>query len=672
MAFKLNWGILSTGNIAHSFAKGLAHSHTGRLVAVGSRSQESANKFAGEFGLARADGSYDALLADPEVQAVYIATPHPQHVEWVIRAAEAGKHVLCEKPIGLNHAEAMVAAEACREHNVLLMEAFMYRCHPQMAKVVELIRGGAIGKVGLIQAAFGFAAGFNPTSRLWSNALGGGGILDVGGYPVSMVRLIAGASAGQPFANPVSVAGVAHLHPETGVDVYAAATMKFANDVVAQVSTSIGLQQENSVRIFGTGGTLHIPNPWIPTVEGGETKLYLQPAGAAVPTELTIEAKGWLYACEADAFGAAVEGNQRDVPQMSVADTLGNMAALDAWRASAGFVYESEKPANYLHTISRRPLAKRADAIMKHAPLAGLDLPVSRLIMGADNQLTMPHAAAMFDDYFQRGGNAFDTAWVYGNGLQEQLLGQWIKNRDLRSQVVVIAKGAHTPCCTPEWLTKQLIESLGRLQMGHADIYFMHRDNPEVPVGEFVDVLNEHVKAGRIKVFGGSNWTIERMAAANRYAKRKGLQGFGALSNNFSLAHMIEAPWTGCLAASDEESRRWLKKTQTPVFAWSSQAHGFFTERHSAGKNAKYYLSNCWYSEDNWKRRERAIALAQKKGVAPTNIAAAYVLHQPFPTFALIGPRLLSETVNSLESLKVELTRKEVDWLDLRSDSPGR
>jgi len=284
----------------------------------------------------------------------------------------------------------------------------------------------------------------------------------------------------------------------------------------------------------------------------------------------------------------------------------------------------------------------------------------------------MPHAAAIFDDYFERGGNTFDTAWVYGSGLQERLLGQWIKNRGVRSEVMVIAKGAHTPFCTPEWLTKQLFESLDRLQLGHADIYFMHRDNPEVPVGEFVDVLNEHVKAGRIRIFGGSNWTIERLAAANRYAKRKGLQGFGALSNNLSLARMIDAPWTDCLSASDEESRRWLKKTQIPVFAWSSQASGFFTDRGNAGKLADPWLVRVWYSDENWKRRERAVALAAKKGVAPTNIAAAYVLQQPFPTFALIGPRQLGETVSSFDALKVELTRQEIDWLDLKRDNPGR
>jgi len=667
MSSTLNWGILSTGRIAGIFAKGVARSASGRVVAVGSRNAESAQKFASEHGLPRAHGTYEALLADPEVQAVYIATPHPQHVEWIIRAAEAGKHVLCEKPIGLNHAEAMVAAEACREHDVLLMEAFMYRCHPQTAKIVEIVRSGSLGIVGLVQATFGFAAGYDPASRLWANALGGGGILDVGCYAVSMTRLVAGAVSKEPFADPVSVTGAGRLHPQTGVDLCAAATLKFASGLVAQVATSIALSQDNSVRIYGTQGWLHVTDPWIPSPEGGATRMTLHKDGTS--TEIVVEATHPLYSLEADAFAAALEKNLRSVPQMPVSDTLGNMAALDAWREAVGLVYESEKPEAYLHTMSRRPLLKSPDAPMKYAPVAGLPLPVSRLIMGVDNQRSMPHAAALFDAYFERGGNTFDTAWVYGGGLQEKLLGQWMKNRGVRSDVVVVAKGAHTPFCTPEWLTKQLLESLDRLQTSHADLYFMHRDNPEIPVGEFVDVLNEHVKAGRIKVFGGSNWTIARMAAANRYAKRKGLQGFGALSNNFSLAQMIAAPWTDCLSASDADSRRWLKKTQTPVFAWSSQAYGFFTKRADAGKLSDPWMVRCWYSEDNWRRRERAIELAAKKGVAATNIAAAYVLHQPFPTFALIGPRALGELVGSLDALKVELTPKEVAWLDLSRET---
>ena len=176
-------------------------------------------------------------LADPGVQAVYIATPHPQHVEWAVRAAAAGKHVLCEKPAGLTHAEMVIMAEAARAHSVLFMEAFMYRCHPQTAKIVEMVRQGLLGEIKLIQSAFGFNAPFDPGSRLWSNATAGGGILDVGCYPVSMARLLAGAAVGAPFLDPVEVTGAGQLHPETGVDLVAAATLRFPTGLVAQVSS---------------------------------------------------------------------------------------------------------------------------------------------------------------------------------------------------------------------------------------------------------------------------------------------------------------------------------------------------------------------------------------------------------------------------------------------------
>ncbi len=663
------WGILGAGRIAGVFARGVAASQSGRVVAVGSRASDSAQKFAAAHDIARAHGSYETLLADPEVEAVYIGTPHPQHAEWVVNAAEAGKHILCEKPMGLNHAEAMVMVQAAREHGVVLMEAFMYRCHPQTAKVVELIRDGALGTVGLVQAAFGFKSDYDPASRLWSNALGGGGILDVGCYPVSMARLVAGAAAGRAFLDPDSVEGAGVLHPESGVDVHAAATLRFPNDIIAQVSCGVGLNQDNVVRIYGTEGWLLVPSPWVVNRDGGVSKLLLHRPGAAAPEEIVVEA-GPLYALEADAFAAAVRAGLRDVPQMSTDDTLGNLAALDRWRAAIGLVYESEKPEAFTHTIKRRPLAVRADAVIPRAEVPGVRLPVSRLVMGCDNQRAMPHAAAMWDDYFERGGNTFDTAWLYGRGRQERLLGHWMKHRGLRDQLVVIGKGGHTPFCTPEGLTCQLSESLERLQTDRVDIFFMHRDNPDLPVGELVDVLNEHVRAGRIGIYGGSNWSIERVAAANRYAKRKGLQGFGALSNNFSLARMVEPVWGGCVAASDPASRKWLKKTQLPHFAWSSQARGFFTDRAGRDKLGDAELTRCWYADDNFERRERAVALAAKKGVSPIAIAAAYVLAQPFPSFALIGPRTIAETVSSLECLRVELTPREVAWLNLERERP--
>src|SRR5438552_868601 len=147
MADKLNWGILGTGNIAKAFAKGIAASRSGALVAVGSRSQASADNFGVEFNVPRRHASYDALLADKNVHAVYIATPHPLHAEWSIKAAEAGKHILCEKPMSINHAEAMVVLEAAHRNDVFFMEAYMYRCHPQTQKLVELVREKIIGEV---------------------------------------------------------------------------------------------------------------------------------------------------------------------------------------------------------------------------------------------------------------------------------------------------------------------------------------------------------------------------------------------------------------------------------------------------------------------------------------------------------------------------------------------
>ena len=353
MNTSLNWGILGTGRIAGVFARALAHSRTGRLAAVGSRSPEKAGAFVQEFAGAAAHGGYGALIADPAVQAVYLATPHPDHAAWAIRAAEAGKHVLCEKPLGLNLAEATAVAAACRGHGVLLMEGFMYRFHPQTAKIVALVRGGALGTVGLVQAAYGFAAAYAPGHRKWADHFGGGGILDVGCYTVSFARLIAGAAGSPPasgadqawpFADPEAVTGAGYLHPAEGTDSYAAATLKFPGGLVAQVACGVGLQQDNAARIYGTAGWLHVPAPWILHRDGGPSKLYLHRPGAPAPEEIVVECPDRVYALEADAFAAAVARGAREVPEMPVADTLGNMAALDAWRAAIGLVYQKEKP----------------------------------------------------------------------------------------------------------------------------------------------------------------------------------------------------------------------------------------------------------------------------------------------------------------------------------------
>ena len=202
--------------------------------------------------------------------------------------------------------------------------------------------------------------------------------------------------------------------------------------------------------------------------------------------------------------------------------------------------------------------------------------------------------------------------------------------------------------------------------MDYVDIYMMHRDNPDVPAGEFIDVMNEHQKAGRMRTFGVSNWPLERVRKANAYARRKGLNGIAAVSNHLSLARMVDPVWGGCLTAADAESRKWFARAQLPLLAWSSQSRGFFVHGNPNDRSNDE-ITRCWYADDNFERLERARALARERGVEPINIALAYVLHQPFAIFALIGPLTLAEIRSSLHGLDVELTPREMRWLNLEA-----
>ncbi|HLG64463.1 MAG TPA: Gfo/Idh/MocA family oxidoreductase [Ktedonosporobacter sp.] len=340
MVDSLNWGIIGAGGIARIFARGLAQSQTGTLLAIGSRAQETADLFGEEQHVPRRYGSYQALLDDQDVQAVYIATPHPMHAEWAIRAAEAGKHILCEKPLALNYREALSIVEAARRHDVFLMEAFMYRCIPQTAKLVELVQAGAIGEVQVIQASFSFHAPFQPEGRLWSNALGGGAILDVGCYCTSMARLIAGVATGIDFAEPTSVTGAAHVGVMTRVDEYAVASLTFPGDIIAQLFTGVQAMGNNTVHIFGSEGSIQVPVPWAPRSQDGACVILLQRHDEEKAQEIVVMGNEDLYAIEADTVACYLEARQ--APMMSWDDSLGNMKTLDQWRAAVGMVYDAE------------------------------------------------------------------------------------------------------------------------------------------------------------------------------------------------------------------------------------------------------------------------------------------------------------------------------------------
>lgn len=336
---KLQWGIIGTGGIAHKFALGLAESRTGKLAAVGSRSLESAKKFTAEFP-ATAHTSYEALLADPQVEAVYISTPHPLHAEWAIKAADAGKHVLCEKPLTINLAQTKTVIDAAKRNNVFLMEALMYRCHPQTIKLVELIRSKIIGEVRVIQATFSFSTGdYNLEGRLLNNKLAGGGILDVGCYCTSMARLIAGAAVGKPFDEPEEFLGTGHVGAQSRVDEYAVASLKFPSGILAQLACGVQLNLESNVRITGTEGSIVVPSPWVVTLAPGFSKIII--FKDHVPREIVVEAQHGMYAFEADHVAEYIGARQS--PLVPWDDTLGNMRALDLWRKSVGVVYDLEK-----------------------------------------------------------------------------------------------------------------------------------------------------------------------------------------------------------------------------------------------------------------------------------------------------------------------------------------
>jgi aryl-alcohol dehydrogenase-like predicted oxidoreductase len=289
----------------------------------------------------------------------------------------------------------------------------------------------------------------------------------------------------------------------------------------------------------------------------------------------------------------------------------------------------------------------------------GASAPVSGIVLGTMSYRTYEDAAPVFDAFFAAGGTAFDTAHKYGNGRADTILGRWLRERGVRDRAVVVGKGAHAPDCTPEGVRAQLPESLERLGTERVDLYFLHQDNAAVPVGEFVDVLDEAVRAGRIGSFGGSNWRRERVDAANEYAASHGREKMRHVSNQFSLAEMVEAVWPGNVSAGDDASMAWLARTGITLFAWSAQARGFFGPRAGRDRRDDAELVRSWYSDANFARRDRAEALARAHGTTLAAVALAYVLAQGFPTHAVIGARDVAQLEASLAALRTPLDETE-------------
>jgi xylose dehydrogenase (NAD/NADP) len=319
MSKTLNWGLLSTARINRALIPPLQVSKRNHLLAVASRSQANADAYAKEKKIARAYGSYEALLADPEIDVIYNPLPNHLHAEWTIKAVEAGKHVLCEKPLALSVAEVDAVQAAARKHGRVVAEAFMYRHHPQTLKVQELVKSGSVGTLKLIRGSFSFILSREEDIRLLDPAMGGGSIWDIGCYPISYARTVVGE-------NPLEVFGW-QVTGKTGIDETFVGQMRFAGDIHAQFDSSFAIPHHAFMEIVGSEGTLSIPAPFKPEVN---ERIFLT---RNEKTE-TIKVKGQeLYLGEVEDMADAILLGKDS--RISLQDSRVNVAVIKALLESA-------------------------------------------------------------------------------------------------------------------------------------------------------------------------------------------------------------------------------------------------------------------------------------------------------------------------------------------------
>ena len=316
---------------------------------------------------------------------------------------------------------------------------------------------------------------------------------------------------------------------------------------------------------------------------------------------------------------------------------------------------------------------------MIYGSIPGIDKPVSRLVQGAVmvNSADAEAGYNLLDEVFALGCTTIDTGHVYGNGDVERTVGAWVRDRGLRDKIVMIGKGPHhnrdRKRVTPYDIAADLHDSLARFQFDYIDLYLLHRDDPEVPVGPIVEVLNEYHTEGKIHAFGGSNWSHQRVEEANEYADKQGLVPFVASSPNFSLAEQIQPPWEGCVSISGAggvAARAWYLAHKMPLFTWSSLAGGFFSgrlNRDNLDTFEEYLDKLCvtsYCNEANFKRLERAAELGEQKGLTIPQIATAYVMSQEIEIFALVGCRTGAEFGDNVAAMETRLTPQELTWLE--------
>lgn len=328
MPDKIRWGILGTGNIAHQFARGLAAAEDVELVAVGSRTQESADRFGEEFGVPRRHASYEALANDPDVDAIYVATPHTFHRDNALLCLNGGKAALVEKAFAINAREAEQMIALAREKRLFLMEAMWTRFAPAMVKIRDLLADGAIGEVRMINADFGFRGAMNPEGRWLNLALGGGALLDVGVYPISLASMI--------FGEPTQIKSLGHLG-ETGADEQFGVLLGYSAGQIAILSGAVRTRSPHEAVIMGTDGMIRIPSPW-----WKPEHFTLAISGKSIEAfDLPFTGNGYNY--EIGEVGRCLRAGELESSIMPLDETLSIMRTMDAIRAQWGLVYPMEQ-----------------------------------------------------------------------------------------------------------------------------------------------------------------------------------------------------------------------------------------------------------------------------------------------------------------------------------------
>jgi dihydrodiol dehydrogenase / D-xylose 1-dehydrogenase (NADP) len=328
MPTPFRWGILGTGNIAKQFANGLKAVPDARLVAVGSRSPESAGAFAVEFKADRAHGTYEGLASDPEVDAIYIATPHPLHRDNALLCLDHGKPVLCEKPFTVNLAEAKAIVAKARRKKLFCMEAMWTRFLPITVQVRQWLADKAIGEVRLMTTDFGFRCGWNPESRLLDPKLAGGALLDVGCYTLAYARMVFGA-------DPKRIQAAASIGA-TKVDEQVALVAQYAGGALATLTAAVRTNTNHDVWIYGTEGRIHVPGFW-----HGRSATLHRDGKEPEKAEPAFVGNGYNY--QAIEVADCVRAGRSESAIVLLAESLAIMATMDEVRRQIGLTYPMDR-----------------------------------------------------------------------------------------------------------------------------------------------------------------------------------------------------------------------------------------------------------------------------------------------------------------------------------------